>query len=107
MKFDVLVRFHRLASQELRRAAGNYERAVRGLGYEFRDAVVDAVGVIADHPEIAESVDEIAMPEVRRFVLNRFPYLLVYHVRLGAIEVLAVSHGKRKARYWIRRVHRH
>jgi plasmid stabilization system protein ParE len=36
----------------------------------------------------------------RRYLMRRFPYLLVYRVKGDAIEVLACQHGRRRPGYW-------
>lgn len=40
----------------------------------------------------------------RKFVLRRFPFLLVYRDKAAAIQILAVAHGRRKPGYWKRRI---
>jgi plasmid stabilization system protein ParE len=36
----------------------------------------------------------------RRFVLHKFPFSVVYAVRDGFIEVIAIAHHRRKPGYW-------
>jgi toxin ParE1/3/4 len=36
----------------------------------------------------------------RRYLLRRFPYLVVYRVIRGTIQVVAVAHGRRRPGYW-------
>jgi hypothetical protein len=37
----------------------------------------------------------------RRFLLHRFPYLLIYREREdGVIQILAVAHTSRRPGYW-------
>lgn len=41
----------------------------------------------------------------RRFLLRKFPFLVIYRERLnGAIQVLAVAHTSRKPGYWKERM---
>lgn len=35
-----------------------------------------------------------------RYMLNRYPYMLIYVVRADSIRVLAVAHTSRQAGYW-------
>lgn len=43
---------------------------------------------------------------IRRALLPRFPYALIF-IDLGAeVRVLAVAHGKRRPGYWLNRVER-
>jgi toxin ParE1/3/4 len=39
----------------------------------------------------------------RRFVLERFPFSVVYRVEPDAVYVVAVAHAKRRPEYWRRR----
>jgi len=39
-------------------------------------------------------------PGVRRTVLRRFPYSVIYAVEPGEVLILAVAHHRRRARYW-------
>ena len=43
------------------------------------------------------------MEGTRRCLLRRFPYLLVYRVRPGTIQILAVAHASRRPGCWKRR----
>ena len=51
---------------------------------------------------IAESADR--WPELpngrRRYVMRRFPFILVYPVRVDDVRILAVQHGRRRPGYW-------
>lgn len=40
----------------------------------------------------------------RRYLMKRFPYLVVYRVIKDRLQVIAVAHGKRKPGYWRRRL---
>lgn len=39
----------------------------------------------------------------RRFLMRRFPFMVIYRQRLHVLEVVAVAHGRRKPGYWRRR----
>ena len=36
----------------------------------------------------------------RRYLMRRFPYLIVYRTTAAAIQVLAVAHSRRRPGYW-------
>ena len=36
----------------------------------------------------------------RRYLMRRFPYLIVYRTTSTAIQVVAVAHGRRRPGYW-------
>lgn len=40
----------------------------------------------------------------RRYLLKRFPYLLVYRVVDERIEIIAVAHGRRRPGFWRHRL---
>jgi hypothetical protein len=67
-----------------------YERQRRGLGSEFLDEYVRAVHNIAQTPErwpVDQSVP--GESDVHRFRLARFPYAIVYQIRLGYALIVA------------------
>jgi toxin ParE1/3/4 len=84
------------ARRELFEAADFYDGERPGLGSAFLDAVADALNQIVEFPESSQ----IARGKIRRKVLSRFPYNLLYFVGPGEIRVLAVMHHKRRPSYW-------
>lgn len=40
----------------------------------------------------------------RKFVLQRFPYAIIYRERESAVQILAVAHGHRRPGYWKNRL---
>jgi plasmid stabilization system protein ParE len=49
---------------------------------------------IARHPEAAERLWE--RPDVRRFPLGRYPYVIYYEIEQETVTVLRILHGARK-----------
>jgi toxin ParE1/3/4 len=89
--------FHPLAELELAEAAEFYDKARRDLGEEFLDKVERVVVFLERYPDAAPRVGR----KVRRFVLPRFPYSLIYrHLGAGQLRIVAVAHQKRRPRYW-------
>jgi hypothetical protein len=41
---------------------------------------------------------------VRKFVLRRFPFLIIYRDLPSTIQIVAVAHGRRRAGYWKGRI---
>ena len=77
-----------------------YDNQQAGLGDDFRNALANIVGRIQSMPRMYV----IAVENVHRAKLRRFPYLLYYRVLENRIEVLAVLHSSRDPRLWRQRV---
>jgi toxin ParE1/3/4 len=43
----------------------------------------------------------------RRYLMKRFPFVIVYRVGNERIEIIAVAHGRRRPGYWRNRVKPH
>jgi toxin ParE1/3/4 len=99
------LRFHDEALTEIRNAAGWYDRQRRGLGDEFLDALYARLEDLISDPSSVVGRIQGAPPElpVRRILLRRFPYAVVFVEADDEIRVIAVMHGKRKPEYWLRR----
>ncbi len=89
--------FTRIATQELEDAIRFYELESAGIGQRFKEEVRKAAVRIAEYPQ-AWSVER---GEVRKCLLHKFPYKLLYSVEEGHILVIAVAHQHRKPDYWV------
>jgi plasmid stabilization system protein ParE len=87
------------AEAELAEAIDWYEVRGKGLGADFMRAVDAAMAAIERNPERYQ----IIKGQVRRAVLRRFPYGLIYVASQQDITVLACFHGRRDPRRWIER----
>lgn len=88
--------FHPLAEQELNEAASYYNTVSPGLGTTFLDEVERAVKQILEHPEAAPQVNRV----VRRKLVRRFPYSVMYSIQTDTIRILAIANQKRRPFYW-------
>lgn len=88
------------AEAELTEAYQWYDRQRLGLGVEFLSSVEAALEAIRERPQSFPIVHK----PLRRALVKRFPYSLLYIVEEDAISVLAVFHGRRDSREWRRRV---
>ena len=75
-----------------------YEEKRSGLGEEFVSEVDATLDAVAERPEIFQQVP--GAPGVRRALLHRFPYAIVFVFDSDRVTVLAVAHGKRRPLYW-------
>jgi plasmid stabilization system protein ParE len=91
--------FSEYAKQELDDAVNYLELEFEGLGNQFKSEVKSAVKRISMHP-VAWSVER---GDVRKYLLHKFPYKLLYSVETDHIFVIAVAHQHREPDYWIDR----
>lgn len=82
------------AEADLAEALAWYEARREGLGGEFVEAVSQAFSRIADQPRRYAVVHR----DVRRVLLRRFPYVVLYIVRDERVFVLGVLHQRRNPR---------
>ena len=88
--------FHPEAEAELLEAIGYYEDRERDLGYDFSIEVFTAIQNIATYPSAWPVIEE----GVRRCLVNRFPYGVVYSTEQQEVFILAVMHLRRHPDYW-------
>ena len=91
--------FHPLAERELVDAARYYELESPGLGASFLDAAERCELAIIEHPYAGASI----RGEVRRRLLQVFPYAFLYKAGPEGIRILAVMNMKRRPLYWVGR----
>jgi len=94
------VRFLALAQREVDDAVTWYNKQAAGLGQEFLDELDRAVRRVAAFPMSGQEIER----GIRRCLLARFPYGLIYGVEGETIIVVAVAHLHRKPRYWVERI---
>jgi plasmid stabilization system protein ParE len=92
--------FHPKARRELLEAAARYDAEKPGLGLDFLDTVERATRLIIQHPEASP----VVLANVRRRLVARFPYAIVYSSSPGRIIVSAIAHHSRRPFYWRRRI---
>lgn len=72
----------------------------RDLLHQFKDCLENISLNGPNHPQIETLDIEI---NVRRAILNRFPYMIVFEVRATAIRLLAFAHTASQPNYWLSR----
>lgn len=90
------IQFHSDAEAELVEAALFYENKVNGLGKSFVTDLQNAVAFIQIHPESPPRLGQF----LRKFILKRFPYSIIYQHDEQDIFILAIAHNKRRPGYW-------
>ena len=91
--------FTRFARLELEDAVRYYDLEFAGLGRRFKEEVRKAVLRVAAYPR-AWSKER---GDVRKCLLHKFPFKLMYSLEQDHILVIAVAHQHRKPDYWVGR----
>ena len=74
------------------------------MAWRFVAAVEEALDEIRSAPESWPLVPHVSVElGVRRRLLKKFPYAVVFMVVAGEIRVIALAHGRRLPGYWRRR----
>jgi toxin ParE1/3/4 len=89
------------AQAELDGAVAWYEGRVDGLGLKFLLLVDDALQAIAESPSAFPRWERDN--RFRKFVMQRFPYVVFYREMVDRIDVIAIAHGARGPGYWRKR----
>ena len=88
------------AQAELREAIAYYEGKRPGLGFDFAREVEASIESVRCFPERWP----LRGDATRRYLLQRFPYIIVYLFLTDRVWVIAVAHCKRQPGYWSERV---
>ena len=88
------------AEEEMNEAEQFYEGESEGMGEDFLDEVQHTVESILAFPKSGPVVSE----NLRRRILRRFPFGLLYAVEDERIVIVAFAHLKRRPGYWKDRV---
>ena len=92
--------FDELAKIELDDGKEYYEMEVIGLGKRFKQEVKRAINIIEKMPKIGSPESE----NIRRYILHKFPYKVLYSIEKDHIYVIAIAHLHREPMYWINRI---
>jgi len=96
----VTLRLHVEASREVDAAFNYYETQRSGLGGSFLSALEHGYDQIEAFPKAWPPADGKA----RWYILQRFPFGIVYLERPTEIVIIAVSHLSRRRDYWLPRL---
>lgn len=88
-----------VAQTELDDAFAWYEEQAVGLGDDFLDELDRTLRLIVSFPLLHPLVGN----QVRRCLLNRFPYAIYYGLADNRIVIIAVAHMKKQPGYWFGR----
>ena len=88
--------FHPEAEAEFDIAFHWYENQKEGLGTEFVLCVNQTIEFIMHYPEL----HPIAHNQIRKTLVRRFPFTVLYKNMESGIRVIAVYHSKRNPARW-------
>lgn len=91
--------FHPAAISEARAARQWYATRSPQAGDAFLAELDRAIERICEVPSRWPSY----LHGTRRYLLHRFPYLVIYREIGPTLQVVAVAHGRRRPGYWKRR----
>ena len=97
---SLYIRFLEAARAEYDAAADWYEQRQTGLGTEFLDAISDVLDRIAANPSGFRKVYR----DVRKAVVARFPYVILFQEEPDEVLIVAVFHTSRNPAVWRGRV---
>ena len=93
-------RFLAPAQEELLEAISYYSAITTELGMSFEEAVAIAVRSAVAHPERGAPRSK----RTRRWLVQGFPYGVIYRVSKDELVVVAVAHERKQPEFWARRL---
>jgi len=85
----------RLANADLKEAGVWIRKNNPTAALKFRKAAAEALRLIGSNPEIGVQKLEMLPGKYRVFVLNRFPYVMIYNHQRRPPVVARILHGAR------------
>jgi plasmid stabilization system protein ParE len=85
-----------LAEDDMNSAKDWYDSRQIGLGDEFLAEVNATLNRLRAQPQ----VHQLVHGQLRRAVLKRFPYLVIYRIDPTQVTVVAVPHGRSDPSVW-------
>lgn len=93
------------AELEAAEAAIWYDDRRSGLGDEFLAELRQSFDDIQRAPEACFRAEFYrGRHDVRRYLLRRFPYVVIFVLRPEEVVIVAVSHVRRRPLYWLDRL---
>ena len=93
--------FHPAAESEHLEQVAYYEAQKPGLGQRYLSQVEATIARVCESPQLYR-IDRV--PHIRRAPVFEFPFQVIFRESNGVIEILAVSHSRRRPQYWLSRL---
>lgn len=84
----------------IRRAHPLLRKCQPGLQHRFTAAIEETIGRILEHSERWRMIE----PDIRRCLVKKFPFSVIYSVQGDVVYVIAIAHGSREPGYWKHRL---
>ena len=95
----MVIILNEFAVEELKDAVEFYELQLEGLGKRFNHEIKSALRSIKKNPDTWP----IESGDIKKFILHKFPYKILYSIEADYIYVIAIAHMHRRPQYWIKR----
>lgn len=95
-----VIRWTTRAASQLQEAAVYLEGKRSGTGLPFVDQVEAVLQIASDYPEVFPRVPDVPGNEVRRGLVRRYGYWIIYEIRSEDLLVLSMWHGRREPQGW-------
>ena len=92
--------FHPEVTNDIKGSYLWYEDKLQGLGTRFLNELEDGYTAIQNFPDTWANFQY----GFKRYILNKFPFSILYKVIEEKIVILAIMHNSRKPNYWINRL---
>jgi mRNA-degrading endonuclease RelE of RelBE toxin-antitoxin system len=90
----------KIARREYDEAKEFYETEQLGLGFQFEEQIRHSLLRIQQYPQVWPPERK----EIRRYIVHKFPYKILYSIQDDKIVVLAFAHLHRQPDYWVARL---
>jgi len=90
------VTFHPNAAREFQAVYHWYLDRHESTAQAFLAELDIAIALIAANP----TRWPLLAGDIRRYLLKRFPFSVIYRIRSEEIQILAIAHTRRRPRYW-------
>lgn len=92
--------FLELAQQEFYDSQDYYEEQQENLGKKFKQEIYNTLKRIQKFPNLYVEIRK----DIRKCVVNKFPFNLLYSIEENHILIIAIAHHHRKPDYWAERI---
>lgn len=93
------IEFHPDVAHEIKSSFQWYQNQADGLGQDYLSELESSFQTIRELPKTWPKFEM----GLRRFLLSKFPFSVIYQSNVNTIFIVAVMHNSRKPGYWSNR----